>query len=256
MPSEKARENKKMEALERLRSSITDLRAKVRKDLSSKDERTKCQALVVAVIDEVYERVGNKESEKERGHYGVTGWKKEHITSKGREIHVQYVGKSGVKQNKVIKDEVIVKELKKMLEGKDKDQFIFDYECEGSRTRVSPTLINEYLEPFKITAKDIRGYHANDLMKKALKDLTSQKDIDPKDKEKHFKKIFDKALSDVAAAIGHEPETLRNQYLVPHLEKTFMKDGKVIESLNKKMSSLSPQNVVNAYLRSLMDKEE
>ena len=67
----------KAKQVEKLRGSITKLRAQVSKDLKSKDEDTRLKALIVGLMDETYERVGNEESA-EDGHYGVTGWKVKH----------------------------------------------------------------------------------------------------------------------------------------------------------------------------------
>src|SRR5574343_840523 len=63
------RNNQKAERIERLSSSIGKLRKKVEKDLKSSDTKTKLTALVVALIDHTYERVGNDESAEERGHF-------------------------------------------------------------------------------------------------------------------------------------------------------------------------------------------
>ena len=59
-----------------------------------------------------------------------------------------------------------------------------------------------------------------------------------KAKEKLLKAEFLKALDDTAEAVGHEPATLRSQYLVPGLEENFLKDGTVSDKLS---SMLDPE---------------
>ncbi|NBO33813.1 MAG: gamma-glutamylcyclotransferase, partial [Actinobacteria bacterium] len=43
-------------------------------------------------------------------------------------------------------------------------------------------------------------------------------------------------LRECAEVVGHEPSTLRKQYLVPWLEDAYMKDGTVIDRLDKRAS--------------------
>jgi hypothetical protein len=67
----------------------------------------------------------------------------------------------------------------------------------------------------------LRGYHANRIVKEKLKKIKSSPD------EKDRKKQFKEAIEEAAAEVGHEPSTLRSQYLAPSLEADFVSDGKV-----------------------------
>ena len=58
------RNRKKAKVLKKLSKSLDKVRAKAKGDLLSDDEKTRLSALVVALIDETYERVGNEESAK------------------------------------------------------------------------------------------------------------------------------------------------------------------------------------------------
>ena len=232
------RDKEKAKRVDKLRKSISDLRAKVRKDLNSKDAKTRLSALAVALLDETIERIGNHESA-EDGHFGVTGWKKSHITFKGDTATLKYVGKSGVKHEKAVEKASLVSALKKLVTGKSDEDCVFSDED----TSLDPEDVNEYLKDFDVTAKDIRGYRANDEMCKAL---SAERAKGPKelprlrkDRDKVLKAEFTRALETVADIVGHEPTTLRSEYLVPDLEPTYMKDGEVLESLNPKTASVS-----------------
>lgn len=224
------RNREKANRVEALRKSIGDLRKQVKKDLDSKDPTTRLTALAVALIDETFERVGNDESAKD-GHFGVTGWKVEHITFGDGKATLKYVGKSGVDQEKTVTDSKVVKALKAAVKGKkDSDEIL----CEGEDCRITATEVNQYLKPFDVTAKDIRGLHANETMraelKKARKGALSK---DKKERAKQLKDEFKEALEATAEAVGHEASTLRSQYLVPGLEDAFLKDGTVLDTLKK-----------------------
>lgn len=230
------RHREKSERLDKLQSNIGDLEAKLKKDLKSDDLETQLTALAVALIHHTYERVGNEDSAAD-GHFGVTGWRKKHISFSGGNAKLTYVGKSGVKQNKSVTDPDLVKALKDLCKDKAGDDPLFD--CDDCT--VTSKEVNAYLKPFDITAKDLRGYHANREMMERLGDIRADgPDLprDRKERDKILKAEFDKALKATAEAVGHEASTLRSQYLVPHLEETYMKDGSVIESLRKKKASL------------------
>ena len=226
----KERTRKKSNQVEKLRKSIPKVRAQIKKDLSSDDEKTKYTALAAALIDETYERVGNKQSAEENKHYGVTRWLVKHVSFSGSTAKIKYVGKSGVNQEKSVSDSKVVSVLKEACKGKSKSDRVF----EEDDFMVNRKTVNAYLKEFDITTKDIRGFHANDEMitqlKKARKGSLPK---DAKEKEDKLKEEFKEALEETAKVVGHEASTLKNQYLVPSLETSFMNGGKIISSLNK-----------------------
>jgi hypothetical protein len=228
------RNRKKAERVEKLRKSVEKLRKKVKKDLSSDDLMTKYTALAVALIDHTYERVGNDDSAGE-GHFGVTGWQKQHVKFSGGTATIKYVGKSGVKQEKKVTDKDLLKALKDAHgAAKGKESCIFELE-DGSCVKAKE--VNAYLKDFDVTAKDLRGFHANREMQECLRAIRGKGKKLPEDKkerEKLLKAEFKEALEQVAAAVGHEASTLKSQYLVPGLESHYLADGSVIEKLDEK----------------------
>jgi DNA topoisomerase IB len=224
------RHKEKAERVENLRKSITDLRTQVKKDLTSEDDLTRMSALAVALMDETAERVGNHESADD-GHFGVTGWQKKHLTFGNGKVTIKYVGKSGVKHEKVVESTPTVKALKALCDGKSGDDRVFD--SEGNR--LDPEDVNEYLKKFDVTAKDIRGFRANDEMCKALRSERAKgpKELPRarKEKDKILKAEFKRALETVADVVGHESATLKSQYLVPGLEDSYLHDGTIIKTL-------------------------
>jgi DNA topoisomerase-1 len=227
----KHRHNEKAKRVEQLRKDLGDLRKKLKTDLVSKDDSTALAALAAALIDETCERVGNDESAKE-GHFGVTGWQKKHVSFSNGKATLKYVGKSGVKHEKTVESAPVVKALKELAEGK-KDS---DVLLSRNDVTIKPEQVNDYLSEFGITAKDIRGLRANQEMCKALKEQRRRGPDLPRDRserDKILKTEFKDALDEVADTVGHEPATLRSDYLVPGLEDAFMKDGTVLSSFKE-----------------------
>lgn len=250
------RHKDKANRIEKLRGSIDKLRSQAMKDLSSSDTETKLKALAVALMDHTYERVGNDESADD-GHFGVTGWQKRHVTFGKGKATIKYVGKSGVKQEKEVTDKQILKALKDAhSNAKGAKTCLFEYDggC------VTAAEVNEYLKDFDITAKDLRGFHANREMQDRLKKIRSSGGKLPEDKKKREKQLkdeFKEALEATAEEVGHEASTLRSQYLVPALEENYIKDGSVLEKLNAKKADICspdpPLVFANRLIRQFID---
>ncbi len=243
------RHREKAERLEEFKPALAELRAQVKKDLDANDPKKNLVALAVGLIDATYERVGNEDSA-DKGHYGVTGWLRKHVTFKGKRAVIRYVGKSGVKHEKSVDDEALVGALKKCCGDKDGEEAVLSL----GKHAVTSDEVNEYLKPYGITAKDLRGLHANREMQERLRAIRSKGPKLPrlrKERDPILKEEFQKALEGAAEAVGHEPATLRKQYLVPGIEKAYMKDGTVTRDL-----TASTRRVASLYLRATKSDAE
>jgi DNA topoisomerase IB len=228
------RHKEKAERIQKFMPKLPDLRAAYVKALKDKDPMKRLVALAVGLIDHTYERVGNVDSAEDNGHYGVTVWEVRHVKFKGGKAEISYTGKSGVKHSKTVDDAKLVSALKEAVKGKKPEDRIL---CEGDECVVNASDVNDYLEPYGITAKDLRGLHANDEVRKALKEIRSdgpELPRDRKEKDKILKDEFKKAIEQAAEAVGHEASTLRSQYLAPVIEKSYLHDGTVPDRLDKK----------------------
>lgn len=211
------RNKDKAKKVEKLTDSIKDVRKQIKQDMSNEDYKISLPALAVALIDETFERVGNRYSARDLKHYGVTTWLKKHIKVQPSKVIIKYTGKSGVKQEKSVTDKTIIKHLKDLIKDKSPNDPIFQMDS----YTLTDNHVNKYLKPFNITAKDIRGMHAN----REVKELLSKSK--PAKEEKQRKEDFKKAIEEAAKTVGHEPSTLKNQYLVPGFEEKYIATGKI-----------------------------
>jgi Fe-Mn family superoxide dismutase len=240
------RNREKAERIDTLRKNHAGLLDQIKKDLDSGDAKTRLTALALGLIDNTYERVGNDDSADD-GHFGVTGWQKKHLTFSKGKVVIKYVGKSGVKHEKIVSDSDLLRVLKDCCEDKDPDDPIFGFPDEEGGTKVTARDVNDYLAEYDITAKDLRGYHANREMQERLREIRKKGPALPRDrkgKDEILKAEFTEALEAVAEAVGHEPSTLRSQYLVPWLEDTYLKNGDVIDRLDKQASFPKRSDVI------------
>lgn len=216
---------KKKDSIRELSNNSQCLRLNISRDIEDTDEKTALTALVIAVMDRSAERIGNADSA-DNGHFGVTGFQKKHIHVIGNKVHLNYVGKSGMKHEKSFSDERIAKALKKAIKNSP-SKFIFET-SDGFRIRSDK--VNRYLEPFNISSKDLRGYNAN----RWIIDKLNKQNIPSDSKER--KKIFNKAIKETALRVGHGTGTLKKHYLIPELQYEYIEHGKIIDikTLNMK----------------------
>lgn len=219
---EKNRWDKKKEHIENLANNLRKVRLNVTKDLNGEKEKDKLTALVISIMDKTGERVGNDNSA-QNGHYGITGLKKKHVKINGNNVTLKYIGKSGVKQEKSFTDSKIAKSLKEAIINS-KSNNVFET---SNGFKISNDRVNRYLSQFDITAKDIRGYSANNWIIKKLENKELPKD------EKDRKKYFTETLKSVAEKIGHGKGTLKKHYLIPELEINYIEKANIINLSNK-----------------------
>lgn len=203
----------KKEKLKKLDKDIQKVRQQYQSDLTSDDPRTRAIAAIVGIMDDTAMRIGNEDSAKE-GTFGASTLKVKHVKGGSGNMTFDFPGKGAVEQNVVLKNNKVIKVIHDLMKGKKADEFIF--EIEGHK--IWDRAVNRYLKPMGISAKDLRGFHANRLMKEMLK-----------------KKEWKKALEEVAEIVGHKASTLKNQYLDPELvEKHEGKEKKAAISIRAK----------------------
>lgn len=213
----KKRWDSKRESIYNLRDKVDRLKRKVRSDLYSSDDKTRLTALVIRIMMQTSERVGNSESAK-NGHFGVTQFKRKHVSVDGNKVSLTYKGKSGVEHEKSFTDEtsaLMLKDLISRAKSQNADLFVTQ---DGFQIKADK--VNRYLRAFDAKSKDIRGFNANRMMYNELKGY-KVKD------ERERKKVFNEALRKVAKKIGHGPATLRKQYLLPEIEEQFYAKGSI-----------------------------
>lgn len=227
----KERQDKKTNAVILLQQNIGKLKSKLSSDLSSSDEKTKLTALAISIINITKERVGGENSAQgirkdletgkmvdgQEKHHGVTTLRSSHVTISNGSANLTYIAKSGVKQTKIITDKKIVTLLKE-LKNKNKD-FIF---VTSDGVKIKATNVNKYLSAFEVSAKDIRGWGANETMIGLLK----SKPIPSEESER--KKLFLQLADETAGVLGNSRSMIRNSYLLPEVEVEYITKGKII----------------------------
>lgn len=220
----KKRWHKKGGNIESLSENIQSLRYNVTTDLKSDNEKVFLTACVLSLMLRTAERVGNEESAK-NNHVGITGLRKRNIDVVGNKINLYYKGKSAVDHETSFTDPNLAKCLKRAIKKSPKG-FIF---TTSDGFKIKKDRINRYLSEYDVSAKDLRGFRANEWV------LDKLRNIEPEETEAKRKKQFLAVLKSVSEKIGHTRATLRKHYLFPQVENEFILHGKVsdMETLAK-----------------------
>ena len=217
------RAEKKARHVRTVFKNIKKLVSTFEKDLGSEDMATRMCALAVALIYHTYERVGDRTNIGT----GVTSLKKKHVTVSGGTVKFKYVGKSHVKQDKEVKDARVVKVIKELLKDKADNGYLFDFEGD-ERVDIGAKDVNAYLKQFGITAKDLRGHAANDLIMDRLKKAPKPpKGATEAERTKFLKEKLKECIEDVAEEIGHTPGICKSSYIDPKIISDYEESGKV-----------------------------
>lgn len=209
----------KKEKLKKLEKDIEKVRKQYKEDLKSDDDRTRAIAAIVGIMDETAMRIGNEDSAKE-GTYGASTLKVKHVKGGKGKMTFDFPGKGAIEQNISLDNNEIIKVIRDLMKGKKGDDFIF--EIDGKK--IWDRAVNRYLKPMGISAKDLRGFQANYLMKEMLK-----------------KKDFKEALDEVAEIVGHKASTLKSQYLDPELVEKHEKKKEAAISYRVAAEPFEPQ---------------
>lgn len=218
---------KKKESLKNLAQNISKLRRTVNADLKSKNEKDFLTALAVYLMLETSERVGNTNSAK-NGRYGITGLKKSHIDISVNIIKLNYTGKSGVEHEKEVTNDRLANLISNAIEKSPTDEVFVT--SKGFKIRANR--VNRYLKNLDVTAKDIRGYSANNWIISKLKRTT------PEENDTKRKKQFNAIIKDVAEKVGHGAPTLKKHYLLPEIQINWIEKGKVVDLANFKFKEM------------------
>lgn len=191
----------KFDHARKLKRKIKTIREENEKMLNSNDPTNRQIATALYFIDNFAIRVGNEKGDDESDTVGVTSLRLEHIQLlDDNRVRLDFLGKDSVPYNRTLPvDPIIYQNLEKFIEGKNKNDLVFDL--------ITPNDVNRYLQGFMkgLTAKVFRTYHASNTFQKELRKITSKfENYDETDKINLLLDEFNKANAKVALLCNHQ----------------------------------------------------
>lgn len=227
---------------------LPTLRRRIKKDLARRRyDKDKVIACAIALMDRAHLRVGNEKYAKQHASYGVTTLRRKHVVVHGEMIVLDFIGKSGKKQHKELKDLEIAKILKKLddMPGheifryrNDKNQLI-DLKSDDVNDYIRNTIGEDF------SAKDFRTWGGT--MVAALQLAGRPR---PGTAAGRRKAIVD-CVQAVADELGNTPAIARASYIDPFIFKEFEK-GDGIAKVIKSAKRLRPVRYLSKHEQSVI----
>ena len=189
--------------------------------------RDKVLAIMTRLINSLYIRMGTDKSVRQFRTYGITTLGKRHVTINLRgKATFEFVGKSRVKQKKVLVD-MELSDLLKQLTQLGRARKLFQYFDDDEKLRpVTPSQINAYIKSIttnEYSAKDFRTWGASLLAAIELAEAGVGED------ERQVQTNIVKAVKKVAGELGNTPTVCRSSYIHPNILKAYTR-GLVLDS--------------------------
>lgn len=194
-----------METFEKLKDVI-ERDMKNKKDIKKKEI-----AIIINLIFTCGFRIGNKKYEKENNSVGLTTLKFSHMQFAKNKIHIDFIGKKGVRNTAICHNKMIFKYLYDKAQKFKETDYVFSYYGKN----ITSADVNEYLravdEDMKITSKDLRTWNANYLFMKFFKEI--------QESDENVKNPIKKAIEMVANKLHNTYSICKKSYIDPKVIK-------------------------------------
>lgn len=182
-------------------------------------------AAIASVIRETGLRPTDGADSVKHGHFGISSLQARHLTVKGEEVHLDFIGKEGVRNQTVVKEPGNVHFLKEAVgRSKGDEGFIFQ---EATSDDAGDVLKNASLEaggPRDIKIKDLRTLKATQTARQVVESYAGPPPPLTGKKEKDVKLVQKAILAmsgEVAKVLNNTPTQARDNYIHPEIWKTW-----------------------------------
>lgn len=224
----RAQELKKFKRLIKFAETLPKMRATVSQHLRQPDlGRERVLASIVRVLSICFMRPGSKVYATENGSYGVATLKPNHVSVRGEVVEFDFPGKSGVQQQRELKDRQVAKVIRGLLKVPGKE--VFKYQNgDGQFVNVTNRHINEYIKEIvgeKFSAKDFRTWAGTIICACSL--ARAGTELDEKLPQRKRKVVA--AIKETAEMLGNTPAVCRSSYICPAVIHSFER-GNIIDN--------------------------
>src|SRR5690349_18886537 len=229
-------ELRKFRRITKFAKALPKMRATVARHLRQPGlTRERVLAAVLRILSTCYMRPGSEVYASENGSYGIATLRRKHITVKGDLIEFDFPGKSGVRQQRQLRDKQVARVIRKTINLPGYNVFKY-INGDDKAVPVTRRHINEYIKEVmgsSFSAKDFRTWAGTLVCACAL--ARNGNEI-PVRKTTRNKKIV-AAIKETAEVLGNTPAVCRGSYVCPEIINAFEK-GRVIENHFEKLDDL------------------
>lgn len=219
-------EAKKFRRIIQFAETLPKMRSTVAADLRQTGlGRERVMASILRILSTSFMRPGSQVYASENGSYGIATLRPKHVEVKGDVIEFDFPGKSGVQQQRQIKDRQVSKVVRNLLRYPSREVFKFQ-NGNGEFVNVTRSHINAYIREVmgeKFSAKDFRTWAGTLVCACALARVGAE----ASDSATVRKRKVVEAIKETADALGNTPAVCRSAYICPEIINSF-ETGKII----------------------------
>jgi DNA topoisomerase-1 len=224
----RAQELRKFRRITKFAKAMPQMRATVARHLRQQGlTRERVLAAVLRILSTCYMRPGSEVYANENGSYGIATLRRKHVTVKGELIEFDFPGKSGVRQQRQLRDRQVARVIRKTI--KLPGYNVFKYlNGDDKPVVVTRRHINEYIKEVmgsSFSAKDFRTWAGTLVCACAL----ARDGVEISEKKTARNKRIVAAIKETAEVLGNTPAVCRGSYVCPEIISSFEK-GQVIEA--------------------------
>lgn len=197
--------------------------------------RERVLAAVLRVLSTCYMRPGSEVYASEHGSYGIATLRRKHVTVKGDLIEFDFPGKSGVRQQRQLRDRQVARVIRATLKLPGFNVFKFE-NGNGQPVAVTRQHINDYIKEVMgecFSAKDFRTWAGTLVCACAL----ARNGQETPASATAVKKKIVAAIKETAEVLGNTPAVCRSSYVCPEIILSYEK-GQMINHCSSSLESL------------------
>lgn len=234
-------EKLKFDRILRFANNLPALRKTLETDLQRpRYDREKVLATIVTLIDRQFFRVGGEQSAREAGHFGITTLRSKHLSVKRDMAVFDFVGKSGQKHHKVVRDKALARILRRLDEMPGHEIFRYQ-DTDGTMHDLHASDVNAYIKAAmgeEFSAKDFRTWGGTLL---ALTELLA---LERGESETARKRAVSRVVKQVARRLGNTPAVCRASYIDPRIIKAF-ESPTALPKLRETIKTMRPKQYLS-----------
>ena len=227
---------RKFKRITKFALALPKMRSTIRRHLRQPGlGRERVLAAVLRVLSTCYMRPGSEVYASEHGSYGIATLRRKHVTVKGDLIEFDFPGKSGVRQQRQLRDRQVARVIRATLKLPGFNVFKFE-NGNGQPVAVTRQHINDYIKEVmgeSFSAKDFRTWAGTLVCACALARNGQEA---PASATATKKKIV-AAIKETAEVLGNTPAVCRSSYVCPEIILSYEK-GQVINHCSSSLESL------------------
>ncbi len=239
-------ELRKFQRITKFAKAIPKMRTTVRRHLNQQGlGRERVLACVLRIISTCFMRPGSEVYASEHGSYGIATLRRKHVKVKGNLIEFDFPGKSGVRQQRQLRDRQVARVIRSTLKlpGFNVFKFVND---DGVVVPVTRRHVNDYIKEVmgeSFSAKDFRTWAGTLVCACALaRNVAAETNGNgqPQSRtaaERAIKKKIVAAIKETSEVLGNTPAVCRGSYVCPEIIHAFEK-GKFIDACATKLDDL------------------